>query len=524
MHRMIPPKSTCLTLIATAVLAIYAGLPPAHAQPPRVVHADADYEGSGYVTPAGMVPPQMYQGPVMPVGYNGGGCSTGNCGSPVAYGDPNVYGDMSGYGAMPYGDTGYGCDRCGSGCDGLGCGGRCGCLSCRVLGEGGLLGRLGCASDGCGGCAQEGCPSCGGLSNLRHMCLFCQGDGCSACQFLGRGYLLGCLANLAPYQDAGRCALRWYDLSAEALFLGHGSGGSGRDVTSLGINGPRVLSLDDADGGDLEAGMRLSAAMIFGAGGNLEFTYMGGQDWGGSASVSDPNAGLFSYISAFGTDPNNGYDDTDRSLVQSINVESDFDSFELNYRRRTMGPYCRFQGSWLVGLRHLRYTDGLIYSALGENNNTVNANLPRYFSSNDRNKNRLFGPQAGFDVWYNLVAGVNLGFGAKLAWMQNDIERRTVLTANSLNPVATPGTVVIDDTERDTTVMGELEATLLYRLTHSWTVRSSYYLIAVEDVNYGGLDDTSINNFVNANPVGQPSYDYDSLTIQGFSVGAEYIW
>ncbi|TWT82781.1 hypothetical protein CA13_42440 [Planctomycetes bacterium CA13] len=523
MHRMIPYKSTCLTLFATAVLAIYAGLPQTHAQPPRVVHADADYAASGYVTPAGMVPPEMYQGPVMPVGYNGlagGGCATGNCGGPA----PMAYGNMGGYSEMPYGDVGYGCDSCDGGCDGMGCGGQCGCLSCCVLGEGGLLGKLGSPPQGCGGCGQEGCQSCGGLTNLRHMCLFCQGSGCSACQFLGRGYLLGALSSLKPYQDAGKCALRWCDLSAEALFMGQSRGGASRALTSLGIGGPIVLSSDDADAEDLEAGMRLSAAMIFGAGGDIEFTYMGGQEWGGSASVSNASPVLYSYISKFGTDPNDGFDDTDRSIRQSVDVESDFDSFEFNYRRRTMGPYCRFQASWLVGLRHLLYTDGLTYSALGEMDNTVNASLPRYFSSSDRNKNRLFGPQAGFDLWYNMMPGVNLGFGGKFAWMQNDIKRSTVLSANSLDPLATPGTVELNDTERDITVMGELEATILYRLSHSWTFRSSYYMIAVDDISFGGLDDGAINNFISAQTVQQPGYSYDSLVLNGFSFGAEYIW
>ncbi len=71
---------------------------------------------------------------------------------------------------------------------------------------------------------------------------------------------------------------------------------------------------------------------------------------------------------------------------------------EWNYRRRSMGPYCRFQGSWLVGLRYVRFDNRLVYSARGENDNTVNADLPRFFSSNDKIKNNLFGPQAGFDL------------------------------------------------------------------------------------------------------------------------------
>ncbi len=256
---------------------------------------------------------------------------------------------------------------------------------------------------------------------------------------------------LRPYGEAGLCAQRWYDLSAEVLFLSHDGGAGNLGVTSLGTGptGPIVLNLGQANSGNnSEAGARLSAAVICGVGGNLEATYMGGSEWKDRAFVTDPNAGLFSFISNFGQSPINGFDDTDRSLVQSLDSESDFHSGELNYRRRTVGPYCRFQGSWLFGLRYLRYDDRLIYSTQGENNNTVNANLPRFFSSNDRAQNSLFGPQIGGDLWWNIRPGVSFGMGVKGAWMQNDIKRRSVFTANSLSPTGNPGVGAVSDSDQ----------------------------------------------------------------------------
>ncbi|WP_442510721.1 hypothetical protein SH528x_002363 [Novipirellula sp. SH528] len=531
---MIPIKATCFTLFATAVFAFWAGIPEAQAQPPRVVQADMDYAGSGYVTPAGMVPPTMYNGTVMPlgmqsgvmpVGFNGPACDSGGCDSP--YGDGGLYGGM----------IGSGCDgSCGGGCDG-GCGygedecdagifGGCGCGRCRMLGRGGLLGRVGGNATACGGCAREGCPACGGRTNLRFLCMFCRGDGCEACQFVGRGYLLGAMGSLLPYRDAGRCAQRWYDLSVEGLFLSHNDGNGNGVLTTQGVSGTPVLRLGDAESDDLEAGVRLSAAMIFGAGGNMEFTYMGGQEWDGRATVNDPNAQLFSVISDFGVTPAGGFDDTDQSLSQSIGTQSSFDSFELNYRRRTMGPYCRFQGSWLVGLRHIRYDDQLIYSTVGLDNNGT-GNDRRFFTSSDRNKNRLFGPQAGFDLWYNVMPGINLGLGAKGAWMQNDVKRNSFLAFNSEAAGATPGSVKFEDGNQESTVMGEFEATLLYRLSHSWTLRSAYYLIGVDDVHFGTVDAQNIRNFSDSLPGTAPGANRnqtDQLVIQGFSIGAEYIW
>jgi hypothetical protein len=480
-------------------------------QAPMVRHANVDFEASGYVTPAGMVPPEMYQGAVMPVGYanasscDGGYCPSGGCDScgPMAY---QSYGGCDS------------CDGCNS-CDGYynsSCGDCCSFRMCDMF--------------------HKLASSCDCMSLLRHCCMFCGGDGCSACQFVVCKNVLAGLHCLLPYTEAGLCAQRWYDFSAEALFLGHNNGFQNFAVTSQGVDGDRVLFLDDADlGSDLEAGMRLSAAMIFGAGGNLEGTYMGNNRWSSRASVTDPNFQLFSFISGFGTNPPDnagtpefdaGFDDTDRSQRQSVANTSEFHSGELNYRRRTVGPYCRFQGSWLVGLRYLRFSNGLTYSALGANDNTVNADLPRFFSSNDEIKNEMWGPQGGFDLWWNMIPGINLGFGMKGAWVRNDVERRTILRANSLGPVATAGTRVVDNSTHDTTVMGELEAKVIYRLTHSWSLRSAYYLVAVDDVGFSTTDTNAIRNFLD--PVNNPDVNLDlgvnDLVVQGFSFGAEYIW
>ena len=476
----------------------------------QVVQADIDFDASGYVTPAGMAPPSMYNGPVQPVGFFSGSPS-GSCDA-------------------------YGCDSYG-GCGATGCDGIGGCDDCGG-GSGGILGKLASGGCGCGSCFGGGGSGCGclggdcGLSNLRHLCMFCRGSGCSACQMVGNGQILSLIGALRPYSDAGICQQRWYDLSAEALFLTHDGGGSNFAVTSQGIAGPVVLSLADADiGGSTEAGVRLSGALIFGAGGNIESTYMGGHEWSSSASVSDdPGAGLFSFISDFGDLPTpgaGGYDDTDRSLLQSISSTSEFDSVELNYRRRTVGPYCRFQGSWLFGLRYVKYDEGLRYVTAGTLNNTSGANQLRFFSSDEDTENKMFGGQVGFDLWWNVVPGINLGIGAKGAWMKNDIDRRSFLTANSIGPNATPGTDTVLGGDETGTIMGEFEAKMVYRLTHSWSVRTAYYAMAIEDVAFSGVDvnssrilaDTTLNQQSFGRPV-----TFDSLVLQGFSVGAEYIW
>ena len=550
MTRMTQRNKTSL-LVATLAAIFAASLAlPASAQ--MVRHADIDFEASGFVTPAGMVPPSMYQGGVQQVANQMGqqmghdmafGPPSGQpmygepmpgqpmygqpmpgqpmpgqpmpgqpmYGQPMP-GQPMMLGDASGgyYDGGYYGgaacDSGY-CDSPG-GCDGM-CGSE-GC--CGGLFEGGLLGKL----------REHGCGNC-----LSRLCLFCRGGGCSACQGLKQNcasWVKCCL----PYTEAGICAQRWYDLSIEGVLLGHSSSSQSGVLTTDGIDGIPVLGFDSVDVGDsLEGGVRVSGSVIFGVGANLELIYMGGQEWSDHAVARpDPidSPTLYSFISEFGLNPEDGFDDTDRSLGQSLEASSDFHSAEWNYRRRSVTPCCRFQGSWLVGLRYLRFDSRLIYSARGEDNNTVNEDLPRFFSSNDKVKNNLFGPQAGFDWWWNVCPGINLGFGMKGAWVQNDAKRQTVLTGNSLDPLATPGTIVVSDTERFGTVIGELEATMIYRFSHSWSVRSSYYLIGVDDVVFGTVDGQLARDFITVSPLTESPFNRESLVVQGLSLGTEYIW
>ena len=68
-----------------------------------------------------------------------------------------------------------------------------------------------------------------------------------------------------------------------------------------------------------------------------------------------------------------------------------------------------------------------------------------------------------------------------------------------VRPVAGgPGTLLLTDVRRKGTVLGELDVTLLYRVSHSWTLRSSYYAMAVDTAVFGSVDPVSIRQFVTA--------------------------
>lgn len=488
---------TKLTLAAFCAV-IVIGFPANSFAQNHLAHANYDMEASGYLTPAGMPPAAIaYHNQIAQVGYADGGCDSGACDSM-----PGMGGMMSR--AMMGGQDTRFCGSCGSQ-GGCGCNGGGG-----MLGGGGLLGKMK---------SQGGSP-----------CFFCRGSGCTACKELPFGYagsvLAGAVGMLRPYEGAQLCQQRWYDLSVEALVLDRNIGGGTPGViTTLGQGptGTPVLTLDDVGSGDLAAGIRLSGAMLAGPGGNLELTYMGGNEWDGNASASSAAGGLFSFISDFGTNPANGFDDTDDSLRQSLTVESVFHSAEVNYRRRTMFPYCRFQSSWLVGLRYLRYDDLLRYSADGPDNNAAPGTLARFFDSTTSTKNNLFGPQAGFDFWWNAAPGISIGFGAKGAWMQNDVDRRSSVFANSIGPLATPGGQSFDDGDQQGTLMADCEFKMVYRFSHSLSVRSSYYALAVEDIAFGGLDAATARSLI-ANGTAVRDVVFDDLVLQGFTAGIEYMW
>ncbi len=72
--------------------------------------------------------------------------------------------------------------------------------------------------------------------------------------------------------------------------------------------------------------------------------------------------------------------------------------------------------------------------------------------------------------------------------------------------------------------MGEFEAKMVYRLSHSWTFRTAYYAVAADDIAFAGVSGETIQDFVTSNPLTEPSFDFNSLVVRGFSFGAEYVW
>ena len=391
------------------------------------------------------------------------------------------------------GDCDSACDcECGESCDGESCGGNCG--TC-----GGCGGQMGC-----------NCPTCSGL--LSKCCLFCRGEGCYLCRGMAIGVPWEWLNYLRPYSQAGVAAQRWYDLSIGVTSLRR-SAGSSMPLLTDRPGGSTLFSTGDLGTNRNRAGLYASAAVLFGVGGNVEATYFGLNDWKGErifAPITPPGP-----LTPFSIG-NVNFADLNGATAIGIREESAFHSTELNYRRRWVGPYGRFQGSWLFGTRYFDIDEEFEYFSRG----------PTNFSSLTKSRNTIVGGQIGMDLWWNVVPGVNLGVEYKYGLMGNSAQQETTLQSTTGAVTNLSQQELADDGK--TTNMGEINATIIYRLSYSWSFRASYMFVNIEDV---ALASNNFNSTVNNTSgvgtfTGRPvSLNNDSrYRVEGWVFGAEYLW
>ena len=233
MHRMTQRKTTSLLVATMAAICATCMALPANAQ--MVRQADIDFEASGYRDARRHGPPIDVPRRREPVGRHAGTAIPTPTG-PGVYADPGGgrrrgYVQCGGYGdamgtvipwrtaaAMAIADT----------CDARAVATAWAAMAPAAAWWLGLLqhpagrrllGKL-CASD------SRCC--------LRHLCMFCRGGGCSACQGLKYcGAMASCLLAL---RRSRICAQRWYDVVGRSGVLGHTSGGQSGVVTTDGVD------------------------------------------------------------------------------------------------------------------------------------------------------------------------------------------------------------------------------------------------------------------------------------------------
>jgi len=376
------------------------------------------------------------------------------------------------------------------------------CPPGEALGPGGYDAQLASylAEDACSNCGGAGCPDCVGLSGL-----------------LGR-YLSG----LLPFSDGGCCAQRWYDVTAEFVSLRRDEASRRMDFASAGILGDIVLSSDDLSFDSSAAFQLRAAAQIF-AGSALEFTYLGLTNWSASAAVVDPTDDLFSVFSNFGTDPLQGFDETDRARLQSLATSSSLDSFELHVRKRWIAPNCRLQGSWLAGVRYLYLLEDFEYLTVGRDLDPGAAFAPAGAMVYDVNaKNSLTGFQLGGDLWTCVVPGISLGGELKAGIYGNYAQQGTHVLATTTDPNFA-GELFEQDTAGSGAFVGQGNIMLVYRTSPNWTLRGGYTFLYADGVAL------AVENFNSTYPFstvrGEPRVNHNgSVFYHGFTAGLEWMW
>lgn len=330
-----------------------------------------------------------------------------------------------------------------------------------------------------------GCPTCGGMG----------GAGCPTCSAAGYGPGYGeergfdFLRRLLPYPAGGWASPRWFDVSADFVYITRDETAASRvDFMSDGPRGfgpPNVvLSTDDLDF-DEEPGFRATAAFQIGPSGNIEFTYLGTFHWASSAAVSSEFDELYSAFSDFGTNPPpvpgvspGGFQDSDAAEFASLGYSSEINSYELSFRRRWMFPNSRVQGSWLAGARYFRLEEEI------QNFIVVNYDQPGpiapFTGGTDflvATDNSMTGFQLGGDLWATVFPGLLIGVDGRGGIYGNRAEQTTFITTASSG-----GTFVEQLDTTEAAFVGEANVIGVWRVNQHLSLRGGYQVLYVDGV------------------------------------------
>ena len=380
--------------------------------------------------------------------------------------------------------------------------------------------------EGMGG--PQPCPECGGP---------CPGCGGSHCDVFGRdamgliSHVTGGLAKIpalfVPFGEGGIATQRWYDAKIEGIGMTRTSGNSNFNTSSLGAGtGDFVLGTGMVAPNSMQGGLGLQANVQVGPGSNLEAIYWGLDTWSDSAFATSPAPGnLYSFISNFGTFPAGGFDDSDRSLLHTLDYTSKLQNGEINFRRRWSEPYGFFQGSFLTGIRYLELVETSRFTATGLNNNGAANNGPRFFDYDLGTRNALVGWQVGGDLWYNFRPGIKLGVELKTGIFNNRSKQNTTIFANSLPAFGIPE-IRESALNNETAYVTQLSPQMVYRLNYSWAFRSSYEVLWMDNValasdNFNATAPSVISP--TASRIARVNTDAN-VVYQGFTAGAEFTW
>jgi len=248
-------------------------------------------------------------------------------------------------------------------------------------------------------------------------------------------------------------------------------------------------------------------------------------DFGESSSVAG-NEDLLSVFSDFtNQDPQGeGLEQFDLANFQQVRLSNDFDSLELNFRRRWIGPTCTVQGSWLVGVRYVRVKERIRWLSYAERDTTGDGLADTGGTGHYEldAANYMPGAQLGGDMWVCLIPGLSVGIDGKCGLLGNNASQRTLIHSFDLVDNF-QGILPLEKVTNDkVTLIGELSLVLTYRLNHNFTLRGGYEVVVLDGVA------TALENFNPDVPqlTTRTPYlaDGGRMFYDGYSFGVEWMW
>ena len=360
-----------------------------------------------------------------------------------------------------------------------------------------------CIGGSCGvGCSDGGCGMLGGGA--------CGGGG-AGCGLLGGGCGGHCCGKHGPNGTGACCAPRWFDVQADWLFWNRDFGDS-LALASDGRLGPIALSTDDLEIKD-ESGVRVTGAYLIAPATALEVSYFGGFNWASSAvATSDANE-LFSVFSEFGTNPFNGFNQTDFASEHSVAFSSALDNGELNLRHRWVSANCIFHCSTMAGVRYFRLAEDMIHSTTAANGSMD------YVLKTD---NDLVGAQIGSDFAICVTPRFKIGGDIDAGVYGTHSKQRTDVNWTSINVGSvTEGSLAELESASDVAFVGEAGLHTLFQVTPRLNLRAGYQVLFVTGVA------TAVDNFNTESPFSSRNAYINNdgkVFYHGANLGFEFTW
>jgi hypothetical protein len=333
-----------------------------------------------------------------------------------------------------------------------------------------------------------------------------------------------------PGMRSEQCGPHYFDFRAEAVYMKPDQTfGQDVDFTSLNVSGPIVLASDQLEY-DWEPGFRVLGRCDLGPLSVIEFGYMGIYAWDTASSFTDPNpvdpdtGNLYSLFSLFGTTPpevalpDGPMPQTERSITQSISLESDLQTAEMSYRRYWVGYSPKISGTLLAGFRFTQLDEEFHYTAVGEGS----------FDYSVITRNALAGFQAGGDVWIHIAQGVRVGAEGKAGIYNNRVKLKNAIAAVpeiGIDPDTFPNAPEFFR-RNQVAFLSEASADVVIDVLPSWSLRAGYEVMYMNSIALAG------ENFNTGSPYGLPGQvqrvpffaNQGHALYHGAHAGLEYVW